>query len=276
MVKFQDIKYKLEKFAPVPAAESWDNPGLLMGRGEREIQRVYVALDATPQVVEQAIEKECDLILTHHPVIFRGIKSLTDKNGQGKKFLRLLQNDISVYSMHTNFDSCPGGMGAIVCDRMGLKNLGPMELGNYQEENSYLRAHSGEKDLSENYGIGFIAELPEEMSCRDFAAYVKRCFDLPFVTFYDGGKKIRRIACCPGSGRGEFEAVVSNRVDAFLSGDMGHHEGLDYTEEGISLVDAGHYGLEHIFVPYMAKVLREEFPELEVLEAEIDFPAQIV
>ena len=105
---------------------------------------------------------------------------------------------------------------------------------------------------------------------------MKACFGLPFVQYYDAGMPIRRIACCPGSGRGELKEVLSLGVDAFLSGDMGHHEGLDLCEEGISLLDAGHYGLEHIFVHYIAEFLRAQFPEAEIIEEELHFPAQIV
>lgn len=279
------ITEKLEQLAPKAAACDWDNPGLLVGRSDREVSRIYVALDATCTVVDAAIDAGSDLIVTHHPIIFRGVKSINDKSALGLKLLDLIRNDVSVFSMHTNFDSCPGGMADIVCAALGLRKTGlmeptgflPKDTQNGAAEGLQLRVVETEGDVNPNaYGIGFTAELPELLSAAELAARVKACFGLPFVQYYDAGMPIRRIACCPGSGRGELKEVLSLGVDAFLSGDMGHHEGLDLCEEGISLLDAGHYGLEHIFVHYIAEFLRAQFPEAEIIEEELHFPAQIV
>ena len=279
------ITEKLEQFAPKAAACDWDNPGLLVGRSDREVSRIYVALDASCSVVDAAIDAGCDLIVTHHPIIFRGVKSINDQSALGLKLLDLIRNDVSVFSMHTNFDSCPGGMADIVCAALGLRKTGlmeptgflPKDTQNGAAEGLQLRVVETEGDVNPDaYGIGFTAELPELLSAAELAARVKACFGLPFVQYYDAGMPIRRIACCPGSGRGELKEVLSLGVDAFLSGDMGHHEGLDLCEEGISLLDAGHYGLEHIFVHYIAGFLRAQFPEAEIIEEELLFPAQIV
>ncbi len=279
------ITEKLEQLAPKAAACDWDNPGLLVGRSDREVSRIYVALDASCAVVDAAIDAGCDLIVTHHPIIFRGVKSINDQSALGLKLLDLIQNDVSVFSMHTNFDSCPGGMADIVCAALGLRKTGlmeptgflPKDTQNGAAEGLQLRVVETERDVNPDaYGIGFTAELPELLSAAELAARVKACFGLPFVQYYDAGMPIRRIACCPGSGRGELKEVLSLGVDAFLSGDMGHHEGLDLCEEGISLLDAGHYGLEHIFVHYIAGFLRTQFSEAEIIEEELHFPAQIV
>ena len=279
------ITEKLEQLAPKAAACDWDNPGLLVGRSDREVSRIYVALDASCAVVDAAIDAGCDLIVTHHPIIFRGVKSINDQSALGLKLLDLIRNDVSVFSMHTNFDSCPGGMADIVCAALGLRKTGlmeptgflPKDTQNGAAEGLQLRVVETEGDVNPDaYGIGFTAELPELLSAAELAARVKACFGLPFVQYYDAGMPIRRIACCPGSGRGELKEVLSLGVDAFLSGDMGHHEGLDLCEEGISLLDAGHYGLEHIFVHYIAEFLRAQFPEAEIIEEELHFPAQIV
>lgn len=279
------VTEKLEQLAPKAAACDWDNPGLLVGRSDREVSRIYVALDASCAVVDAAIDAGCDLIVTHHPIIFRGVKSINDQSALGLKLLDLIRNDVSVFSMHTNFDSCPGGMADIVCAALGLRKTGLMEPTGFLPKNTQNGAAEGlqlrvvETESTVNpdaYGIGFTAELPELLSAAELAARVKACFGLPFVQYYDAGMPIRRIACCPGSGRGELKEVLSLGVDAFLSGDMGHHEGLDLCEEGISLLDAGHYGLEHIFVHYIAGFLRTQFPEAEIIEEELHFPAQIV
>lgn len=256
-----NIREYLEELAPLQAAESWDNPGLLLGMGEKPVSTVYIALDATVEGVERAIEEGAELMLTHHPVIFKGIKSINDMNGQGAKLMKILKGGLSVYSMHTNFDSCPGGMADIVCERLGLKKLCPLD---------------GGQAFEAGYGIGFIAELKERMSPRELSLLVKERFGLPFVQLYDAKREIKRLACCPGSGRSELSAAIRARADAFITGDMGHHEGLDCIEEGISLIDAGHYGLEHIFVQHMAKLLRERFPGIRVIEEPIKHTALIL
>ena len=279
------ITEKLEQLAPKAAACDWDNPGLLVGRLDREVSRIYVALDASCAVVDAAIDAGCDLIVTHHPIIFRGLKVINDQSALGLKLLDLIRNDVSVFSMHTNFDSCPGGMADIVCAALGLRKTGLMEPTGFHPEDAQngaaeglqLRVVESAEDVDPDaYGIGFTAELPQMMTAAELAALVKERFGLLFVQYYDAGMPIRRIACCPGSGRGELKEVLGLQVDAFLSGDMGHHEGLDLCEEGISLLDAGHYGLEHIFVHYIADFLRAQFPEVEILEEELHFPAQIV
>lgn len=285
MMYVSDITEKLEQLAPIKAACDWDNPGLLVGRSSREVQRVFVALDASTSVVEEAIDAGCDLIVTHHPVIFRGIKAINDQSALGMKLLDLIQNDVAVISMHTNFDSCPGGMADLVCSMLGLRKTGMLEATGYCPEGHENGAPDGLRlqpvphgeGIDPNaYGIGFTAELPEMLTAEELAARVKECFQLPFVQYYDAGAPIRTLACCPGSGRGELKEVMGLHVDAFLSGDMGHHEGLDLCEEGISLLDAGHYGLEHVFVHYMAEFLRTHFPSLDVLEEKLHFPAQLV
>lgn len=290
MITVRDIVEKLDKLAPRASACDWDNPGLLVGRNDKEVKRVYVALDATREAVTEAIESGCDMIVTHHPVIFRGIKSINDESSLGLKLIDLIQNDVSVYSMHTNYDSCPGGMADIVCETLGLKKLSVMEPTGYTPKDSENGGSTGsmlptpepDTDTDGNiadinkYGIGFVAKLSHSMTCEELAKLVKDKFSLPFVSFYDAGIPVRTIACCPGSGRSELKEVMKLHVDAFISGDMGHHEGLDLTEEGISLIDAGHYGLEHIFTDHMGSFLTEAFPEVEIIKDETGFPLSFI
>ncbi len=288
MLTVGDIADKLNQLAPPAAACDWDNPGLLVGRRDKEVSRIYVALDASLDVVSEAIESGCDLIVTHHPIIFRGIKSINDDSALGLKLIDLIQNDVAVFSMHTNYDSCPGGMGDIVCETLGFKKSGNMEptgfipKGDENGASDGLRLHTPEPDTDNDgniadinqYGIGFVAKLPHIMTCDELAQLVKDRFHLPFVNFYDAETPIRTIACCPGSGRSELKEVMSLHVDAFITGDMGHHEALDLKEEGISLIDAGHYGLEHIFVEHVGDFLRESFTGTEIIKDDYRFPAQ--
>lgn len=291
---------KLNRFAPPAAACDWDNPGLLLGYHDTEVTKIYVALDATERVAEEAANAGCELIVTHHPLIFHGIKCINDDSAEGIKLMDLISNGISVYSMHTNFDSCPGGMGDLVCEKLNMRYLGRMEPSGYQpkeRENGFagdkggdsdgtallMKDTTGAEDLlldpkfsGRDYGVGFIGELPQLMTAEEFAAFVKETFGLPYVQYYDAGHPIKRVVCCPGSGRGEQGLVTKLHADAFLSGDMGHHEGLDLNAEGISLIDAGHYGLEHVFVEAMGERLAKYFPELTIIRDTVSFPAAVV
>ena len=174
----------------------------------------------------------------------------------------------------------------------GILLFGSLFLNEYREyraadqEYASLREHievgteSGETEESaeggERYGIGFLAELPDIVSPESFSLLVKRVFRLPAVELYDAGRPVKRIACCPGSGRGQLANVLRSGAELFLSGDLGHHDGLDFVEAGISLVNAGHYGLEHPFSEELAGLLSAKYPELSVTAAPIRFPARFL
>ena len=252
----------LEELAPKNLAEEWDNVGFLLGNREGEVKRVYLCLDVDNFAVESAIKEGCDFILSHHPFIFKGIKSVTGEDWQGRKILSLIENKISVFSMHTNFDSVEKGMADLVAETLSWKKEGVIE------------AVSPGTDGTEQ-GIGFYTHWNKELSCKDLASYIKEKCNLPYVEYFDSGKMIRKIAVCPGSGRGFLSALPSD-VDAYISGDFGHHDAVDSMEKGLSLINAGHCGLEHFFVPYMKNLLCRHFPEIEAVEEEIHFPGNIL
>lgn len=259
-VTVDDIIQVLDRLAPPALACSWDNPGLQIGKRDRAVTGVYVTLDADPAAVSDAEKLGCSMIVTHHPLIFRAIKKINADTCAGEKLLRLLESRTAVYSMHTNYDACRGGMADICCARLGLQKTGVLEM-------------TGEDAMT---GIGFTAELQDAVSAERLAERVREAFSLPFVQCYDAGRPIKRIACCPGSGRGELNEVMTLGADAFITGDMGHHEGLDLTEAGISLIDAGHFGLEHIFTAAAAAHIRAAFPGLQVFESPRRFPAVVL
>lgn len=120
-MKIKSLIKKLEKNFPKNIAESWDNVGLLVGNESREITKVQVSLDATEEVIDHAIEVGANLIITHHPIIFSGIKNVTSKNLMGRKLLKLIENKIAVYSMHTNLDSAESGLNQYICEKLGIK-----------------------------------------------------------------------------------------------------------------------------------------------------------
>lgn len=250
---------------PESLALSWDNVGLLAGRAEKEVKTVYVALDATEEVIRAAVRAGAELLLTHHPLIFGGIKRLNDEDALGRRLLTLIRADISCYSGHTSFDIAAGGMADLAAERFGLfeeeKGLFPLEVTGEQE--------------GVPVGIGKVGALKEPMSLEALAEIVKERFDIPAVTVYPAGRTIRKAAISPGSGKSMIKAAVRSGADVLITGDMGHHEGLDLVAEGISLIDAGHYGLEHLFVDAVAKELGGTDAELTIIKAPVSYPYSI-
>lgn len=248
-----EIRARIEAQFPLSYAMSWDNPGLQVGSGKREVTRVMLALDATDEVIDEAVRVGAELLLTHHPMIFKSVAKVNDESAVGRRILKLVQHDISYYAMHTNFDVGPGGMADLVAERMGVVVQGPMEI----------TAQDGETPI----GLGFVGLLADgPLGAEALALRIKQQFSIPSVVYYDGGREIRKIAVCPGSGRGLYELARKAGADAYVTGDMGHHDGIDAVEDGVTLIDAGHFGLEHIYVEAMHAFLGREFPELQVFE----------
>lgn len=250
-MKCSDIIKILQETAPESCACDWDNPGLLAGRSDKEVKKIYIALDATDEVVEAAIREKADLLLTHHPLIFRPVKKVNDQDFITRRLMRLIQADISLYAMHTNFDAAPGGMAALAAERLDIREICPLEVMGEMEKNG----------ISCPYGIGAVGSIHRAMTVGSLAEEVKRAFELPFVLVYGPAlmeKEVKRAALCPGSGAGVIEKAISAGADVLITGDIGHHPGIDAAARGLAVIDAGHYGMEHIFIRHMAEVLREK------------------
>lgn len=257
-VKLSQIIKKIEEVYPRSLALEWDNPGLICGHRDKSIETVMLALDADNRTIERAAGEHADLLLTHHPLIFGSVKQVNDDNALGRKLLALIENGIACYAMHTNFDIAEGGMADSVAKRLSMRITAPLEI---------TAASEGG-----NLGIGFIAELeePQGLTASELAEYVKTCFKLDKAWYYDAGRRIHRVAVCPGSGKGMLKEVIASGADAFITGDTGHHDGIDYKDEDITLIDVGHYGLEHIFADVMYDFLTDYFPELKLIKEMTD------
>lgn len=252
---------KLETLSPRSFAEAWDNVGLLAGRYEKEIHTVMIALDATDEVVEEAVRKNADLLLTHHPLIFSARKSINDGDFIGKRLLTMLQHDMCYYAMHTNFDVM--GMADAAADMLQLHFPEVLEV-------------TFEDDVAKE-GIGRIGRLPHEMSLKECAQYCKTVFGLNSVRIYgDEDAPVETVAIVPGAGDDYIKNALSMQADVFITGDIGHHDGLDAMEQGLAVIDASHYGIEKLFVPYMAEVLEGRMPELVVIKATEKEPFTVV
>ncbi len=266
MIVCSDIIRELDRLAPPDLACDWDNPGLLVGRSQKEIDRVLTCLDVTDAVIDQAIREGADMIVSHHPLIFHAIKQVNDNSFIGRRILRLAGNDIVSFAMHTNFDIAPGCMADLAADRLGMTKEEPLEV-------------TGEVD-GEPVGIGKVGFLSESLTISDLAAEVKERFGLPFVTVFGSGlmsEPVRRVAISPGSGRDMTDPAVRKNVQVLITGDIGHHEGIDAAARQLAVIDAGHYGIEHIFIDFMKDFLISAFGDsLTVITADPDFPQQLI
>lgn len=269
-MKCSEIIEKLNVLAPEGCACDWDNPGLLAGRSDKEVKKIYIALDATDQVVDDAIASGADMLLTHHPLIFKAVKKVNDQNFITRRLIKLIQADISYYAMHTNFDGAPGCMADLAAQRMKLTDCVPLEvLGEMEREG---------KNVS--YGIGKIGLRREAVTVRELGKQVKEVFDLPFVVVYGEellDRPVTKIAVCPGSGGSEIEGALACGCQVLVTGDISHHQGIDAAARKMAVIDAGHYGLEHIFISYMDSFLKEHLDgQVETVMAPVSWPTALL
>ena len=257
----KEIIQVIEAAYPREAALDFDNVGLLAGRTEKEVKRVYIALDATDAVIDRAVEAGADMLITHHPLIFSPLKKVTDEDFVSRRVVKLIQNDISYYAMHTNYDVL--GMAELAEKILGIRNTEVLDI-------------TMEKD-GKPEGIGRIGELEKPMTLEECCVYVKHKLKLGSLkVFGDMERIVYRIAVSPGAGKSEIPVAVEKGADVLVTGDIGHHEGLDAVAQGLAVIDAGHYGTEYIFMDDMKQFLADKLPGLEVKTAPVIHPFQVI
>ena len=261
-MKCKDIIRMLEELAPPSYACGWDNPGLICGRKEKEVKKVLVALDATKKAVDKAVEIGADMIVTHHPMIFSAMKQINDDSFIGDKVLTMAEHGICCYAMHTNYDIA-GGMAEICGAKMELVNPEPFEV-------------MGEMD-DRPVGIGQVGSLPEKMTLSQCAAKVKEAFGLSSVLVFGELDRVVEIAAVsPGSGRSMIKEADKKRVDVLITGDIGHHEGLDSMDMGFAVIEAGHYGLEQVFIGHLCEYIEAQGEDVEAVPFYEGMPYQVL
>lgn len=254
----------IEKRYPKRYAMDRDNVGLLVGRVGKEVKRIYIALDATDEVIDEVIRWKADMLITHHPMIYHALKQINDEDFIGRRILRLIQNDISYYAMHTNYDV------------MGMADLAGEVLQMESPEVLEVTSVEGEDPVIEE-GIGRVSDLTEPMSLGACCEFVKERFLLPNVkVFGDPDMQVHRMGVYPGSGKNAIRVSLSKGVDVLVTGDIDHHEGIDAVAQGMAVIDAGHYGVEHIFIADMKGFCESHFPDAVVETARIKYPFRIV
>ena len=250
MVTVGDICGYMDTVAPFYMQFDFDNIGLMLGDPARPVTRVLTALDATEAVVAEAMRWGAELIVTHHPLIFHPLRHLSADEPQGKKLMDLIRADISVLSFHTNLDAAEGGVNDVLMHALGAEVTG------------LLAPHGAHPDGTP-YGVARLGELPEPMDFPEFLRRTKsalRCKGLRYV----GGRPVRRLAVCGGSGGGELEAVLNAGCDTYVTADLKYDQFLTAREYGLNLIDADHFCTENPVIGELAELLQGQFPELEV------------
>ena len=254
-MKVAEIVKLLENECPKALSEDWDNTGLLVGDPDSDVNRVYIALDATTAVIEDAIKHEADMLITHHPLIFKGINEVTENHFVGRRVMSLIKNNIAFFCMHTNFDAAL--MSEIVRKKLSLPE-GIILLPSLEDPDK---------------GIGMTCHLPEEMTLEGFSLKLKDALSLSYVrVFGDLSMKVRIVSFLPGSGKSDIDTAITQGADVFVTGDVDHHSGLDAVEKGIGVIDAGHYGMERFFIEYVSLFLKGNTGSLEIVTAKNKLP----
>ena len=242
MVKLNNILEFLCSFAPVEFAESYDNVGLLIGDKNKDVKKVLVTLDVDEKVVDDALAKGCDLVVSHHPLIFTPIKTITGDNSISRTIIKLIKNDISLISMHTNFDSVSSGLCDLFLDKIALTD----------------EKCSIEGDATD--GVGRIAHLAEPETLSEIICKVKKEFVLESVKYVGNpDEKIEKISVCNGGGADFVYKAYESGAQLYISGDFKYHHARFAYENGIALIEVPHYNAEIAFCEYVYKLLNTQF-----------------
>lgn len=249
----KEVTDALERFAPLPLQESWDNAGLQIGLTDADASGVLLCLDVTEDVILEAARKGCNLIVSHHPLLFRGLKQISDQNQVARCVRLALEQHIAVYSAHTNLDNAPSGVNYEIADRLGAQVEG------------WLQQQSGA-----DAGSGVVAVLPEPIERAAFLRRVKEVFGIhTLCTNACQHAHVSRIGICGGAGDFLLDEAVVRGCDCFLTGEMHYHQYFGREDE-ILIAVMGHYQSEQYTVPLLRRVLTEALSALRIAETEIN------
>ena len=225
-MKVYELYLKLTEKIPSELSCSWDGDGFeVCPDKDREVKRVLIALDVTSEVIDKAIDEKYDVIISHHPLFFKGLKEISVLSPDGERAVKLIKNDVSVMTFHTRLDAVGGGVNDTLASLLGLENFEAVE-------------YNGE-------ALVRVGELASEMTPYEFASLVKERLGAPSVTFSECGKNVKRVALLGGSGSSEIKAGILACADTYLTGELKYHDYLSAKDFGVNLVSAGHFYTEY-------------------------------
>ena len=242
-MRVKDITAALEAFAPLSIQEGWDNSGLCIGSPEDEVHGVLLGFDCTPELIDEAVERGCDMVVTHHPLIFRGLKRIQGGDPVSDAVIRAVRAGVAVYAAHTTADKVIAGVSGAMARRLGLREIALME-----DEGGY--------------GLGAVGLLPHPMTGEEAIAYVKEKFGLKMLRASRPLDRVEKVALCGGAGSSEIDAARATGAQLYISGDISYHH--FFTPEGFMVMDIGHFESEMDIVEILSKVISEKIPTFAV------------
>ena len=252
-MKIRQVLDALEQFAPLPLQESWDNAGLQLGLTEADVSGALLCLDVNEQIVDEALRKDCNLIVSHHPLLFRGLKQISGADYVQRCVIKALKNDIVIVSMHTNMDNAKNGVNWKIAERLGL-----------QQCQFFAQKQVGDIEA----GSGVVGLLPQPMAADDFILMVKRQFGVECVLCNELLRRpIQKVALCGGAGDFLLPDAVGLGADAFITGEMHYHQYFGY-EQRIQICVIGHYQSEQFTSEIFRDIINKECPGVHTEIAE--------
>lgn len=243
--KVKDVAAAIEGFAPLSIQEKWDNSGLCIGSPEAAVSSVLLGLDCTPELVDEAVSVGADMIVTHHPLIFSGLKKISPDDPVGLAVMKAVSAGIAVYAAHTSADKVIAGVSGAMARRLGLENIQILD------------------PEGDGVGLGTVGDLPSPMGAGEAIAFVKERFGLKAVrTSKPIGTAVSRIAMCGGSGSSLIPQAVASGAQLYLCGDVSYHH--FFTPDGFMIMDIGHYESEVEIVDILFSLLKKNFPTFAV------------
>lgn len=238
MLTVRQVYDIIHEMAPFDTQEDFDNAGLLVGSFDQEVKGIHVAMDVTPAVLEEAIELGANLIVTHHPMMFRGRKRLTDEDREGRLLCRMIRHGISLIAAHTNLDRAPGGINDVLAQVIGLESV------------------SGEDFLR-------VGDLPQAMTAADFAAHLERALHTTVRLMGCTDDLIRRVGLCSGEGDEYWADAAATGAEGFVTGEATHHVVLDAVDAGVTVFECGHHATEEPGIFALADALQKRLNEVQ-------------
>lgn len=255
MPLISDIIDTVEAYAPLSLQESYDNCGLQAGDPTLGCTGVLLCVDMSPDIVAEAVSRGCNLVISHHPIIFRGLKHLTGSTLNERTVMAAIKADVALYSCHTAIDSAPGGVSAELARRLGLTDITVLD----------------QRPDCPGAGLGAVGDLPSPLTPAALVALVKETCGSPVArcTAAPADKAIRRVALCGGSGSSLIDKAIAAGADAYVTSDTTYHTFVERADD-IFIVDIGHFESEQCTKSLFYRIITEKFPNFAVNYSETE------
>lgn len=250
-----DIIDVMNTLAPHLLAEEWDNVGLQIGDPQQEVKNIWIALDPTLPVLDAACRENVDLLITHHPLIFRPLKSIDFQTPLGSLLNMAVRHRLAVFSAHTNLDIVAGGINDILSERIGLTNLKIL-----RKTSAPCKIQSSDTDGSAQ-GLGRIGTLESSLELITFAKVIKKKMGIKTIRFAGNPSlTVKEVAVCSGSGSGLLADFFASGAQVYVSGDLKYHDARDVEAANLGIIDIGHFSSEKLIIHALSERLKEILP----------------